>query len=1112
MGTAKVKSGSKEGKVQYPYDAMVYIDGTVVYAVDKEGNVISRGVAGTDDAAVIQNVLDKPGVFNVIVSKGTYYLSSNLYITKSGTYFYGEGYNTVFEKTGAGSKTILIQDCNDCKVGNYKTDGISTIAKTSSSTEISGIVFDSILATGNICDAISVYLKDPTTTAQYIRFNNCRAVNTGTAFILVSNVDGAVVRDIEFINCEAINSGVNYRSNAYNIGFSIENVHAYNVTFINCKCSGSWESGFHEESWYDRYNIRYIGCTSEHNAQRTLLSTGIIDNEDLTKSTPFTCTNYPIEYSSSHMDAGAKKLHIRIHSSTITNFSITITQGSLVETVDETTYLVTNPTGSMYDFYTVNSFAGFTVINSVVVNSVTSASSGDTLCIGQDATYGYAFMTRGSTIIGCTAQSDIIGKERPGIVHARSSTRLELVGNRLINTSTVYPRYTIYVGSNLVQCDFESIQSAISYINNQGTSDTYTIELLTDTSSTSDVLLPSNVVLDGNNHTLSFTIGRIIIGDSKTNIHIKDLVINTITPCAIQLNRCSDVLIENVTAISDPCSAGCFLIWLNDGGYTGCTDVVFKDCTFRIGGTNNNSYCFMMGWFGDVHLVDCVIENNNTAQTSIGLQTGYNSKLTMDRCTVKSGFGTSSVAAHIQSSVANISGCTFISRGNAAYTLRLAGYYNDILLSNCISTFEENISSFEYTGSSYEILPVSGYDWTMLTIEPISVTVAGGTLNIGTTDGGNEIAGPIDISTTGNKVVTSIQTLIPSGSPVYVKPTDTSARFKFVYCWGHVGGTSVYNSYENNVNAIGCKFISSIGKNCCYVGSSIAKLYFNGCMLKCLGGGFVATGASNTNIYSSGCKYIGCISTVRIDEILEQLQSVSTSVLEIMSSARLLIPCDTHTGTTIYDFTRNANNLTASSSVFNIVGNVGYTWYYNFNGSSHYLYRANDTDFDFGNSTTDSAFSVVVAINPDSSTSRFLIGKWDANNAREWRLFLDASGYPTLQLYDESVDKYIGRQDQTAFTTGSWKILVATYDGSGICAGCKVYIDGVQLDDADYTDAGYVAMEAVTANLMVGALKNAAAYSEYYDGKMTWIGIAAKELSADEVWSLTQRLKGVLGI
>jgi len=193
-------------------------------------------------------------------------------------------------------------------------------------------------------------------------------------------------------------------------------------------------------------------------------------------------------------------------------------------------------------------------------------------------------------------------------------------------------------------------------------------------------------------------------------------------------------------------------------------------------------------------------------------------------------------------------------------------------------------------------------------------------------------------------------------------------------------------------------------------------------------------------------------------------------------------------------------------------GFQGRATYYDFNGTAHYLYRANDTDFDFGDAATDDAFSIVCCVNPDDVTSRQIIGKWDDNNQREWRLFFDANGYPTFQLYDESADTYIGRQDQTAFTTGSWQVLVATYDGSGINAGCKIYIDGVQLDDADYDNGVYVAMEAVTANLMVGALKDAAVYSEYYDGKMTWIGVAAKELSADEVWSLTQRLKGVLGI
>lgn len=267
----------------------------------------------------------------------------------------------------------------------------------------------------------------------------------------------------------------------------------------------------------------------------------------------------------------------------------------------------------------------------------------------------------------------------------------------------------------------------------------------------------------------------------------------------------------------------------------------------------------------------------------------------------------------------------------------------------------------------------------------------------------------------------------------------------------------------------------------------------------------------DNNVFNKAMYETGTSFKYGANDISKNIRPVIAWVSDILGTPKLIAPCYNTSGTTVTDYSRLSNSLTTSATLTWYMFQ-GESCYYEFNGTSHYLYRNNDTDFDFGNSVTDSAFSLVVAVNPDNVTSRQIIGKWDVNNLREWRLFFDASGYPTLQLYDESIDKYIGRQDQTAFTTGTWKILVATYDGSGICAGCKIYIDGVQLDDADYTDAGYVAMEAINANLTVGALKNAAAYSEYYDGKMTWIGVAAKELSADEVWSLTQRLKGVLGI
>lgn len=241
-----------------------------------------------------------------------------------------------------------------------------------------------------------------------------------------------------------------------------------------------------------------------------------------------------------------------------------------------------------------------------------------------------------------------------------------------------------------------------------------------------------------------------------------------------------------------------------------------------------------------------------------------------------------------------------------------------------------------------------------------------------------------------------------------------------------------------------------------------------------------------------------------------------SSLYTLMGDVRLISPFSAITGTSIADESKNGNALTASASVATWFGHAGRVVYYDF-GTDKRLYRANDTDFDFGDGAgNDTAFSIACAINLDTAANQFIIGKWDetaASEARGWRLFTDANGYPTLQLYDESADKYVGRQDQTAFTTGSWKVLVTTYSASKTSAGCKIYIDGVQLDDADYEDAGYVSMDVVTAELNIGAKKTAAAtYTDYLDGKLTWPIVSAKELNAHEVWAVTKRIKGLIGV
>jgi hypothetical protein len=108
MGTAKVKSGSKDGKVQYPYDAMVYKDGTVIYAVDKEGNVIKRGIAGTDDSSVIQAAIDTSTSYTLI-SNGNYTIIKSILIQKN-NYKIDFDNSLLTAGVGIGSTTAITSD------------------------------------------------------------------------------------------------------------------------------------------------------------------------------------------------------------------------------------------------------------------------------------------------------------------------------------------------------------------------------------------------------------------------------------------------------------------------------------------------------------------------------------------------------------------------------------------------------------------------------------------------------------------------------------------------------------------------------------------------------------------------------------------------------------------------------------------------------------------------------------------------------------------------------------------------------------------------------------------------------------------------------------------
>jgi hypothetical protein len=257
---------------------------------------------------------------------------------------------------------------------------------------------------------------------------------------------------------------------------------------------------------------------------------------------------------------------------------------------------------------------------------------------------------------------------------------------------------------------------------------------------------------------------------------------------------------------------------------------------------------------------------------------------------------------------------------------------------------------------------------------------------------------------------------------------------------------------------------------------------------------------------------------------LYEIRLSADSILSKLGAAKLVCPFnyDRTLSSTVLDYSRLVNSLTSSTSLlgwhgWRATGSKIHAMYYDFNGSSNYLYHADSADFTFGTGLADVPFSIVALVCPDNVTSRTIMCKWAETVAlpqREWRFFFDVNGYPTLQLWDESGDKYIGRQDQTAFptTADTWRVLVATYSGSATSAGCKIYIDGVQLDDADYENGGYVAMEDTASQFYVGCKLGAAARDEFYDGKMAWVCVTGTELTVDQVWGVTQRIWAEIGM
>ena len=243
-------------------------------------------------------------------------------------------------------------------------------------------------------------------------------------------------------------------------------------------------------------------------------------------------------------------------------------------------------------------------------------------------------------------------------------------------------------------------------------------------------------------------------------------------------------------------------------------------------------------------------------------------------------------------------------------------------------------------------------------------------------------------------------------------------------------------------------------------------------------------------------------------------------LLALLGDCRLLWRPSLADVATATDKSRYARTLTFSESLRDFDAKptrLGSGVAVRFNGTDEEADTPDVDGLSFGDGAVDQPFSVVALVKPDSiAAERTILARWDENSggqSREFRFYHTGAGFPVIELYDESANAYIGRQDQTALSTSAYSLLVTTYDGSGASTGVAIYVDAALVDDADSVSGSYTAMENLgVVTGLAHKLDTSGAAANFFDGKMALVALVAKELSPDEVWAVKSLANSFFGL
>ena len=172
-----------------------------------------------------------------------------------------------------------------------------------------------------------------------------------------------------------------------------------------------------------------------------------------------------------------------------------------------------------------------------------------------------------------------------------------------------------------------------------------------------------------------------------------------------------------------------------------------------------------------------------------------------------------------------------------------------------------------------------------------------------------------------------------------------------------------------------------------------------------------------------------------------------------------------------------------------------------FDGVDDYISVADADNLSFGNSTSDSPFTLALWLNSGTSGHVRMITK-GVGTPQEYAFTAGSAGTPSLTLYDGDVTKRIQITSQTALTQGTWQHWAVTYDGSGSHANSKIYLNGSAVATTPGGAGTYVAMHNTSTPVNIGRhniISGGTTYQTFTEGKMDDVAIFSKALTASEV-------------